>query len=432
MTLNFFNNVPRTYLGLSKLIESLRMMPGWGALPDQMQIELLVAICYLRIGAVDGIKQFETNDYFRRALGRRNAIDLGIEDWLNSSRGIAALSALREFFTNAQKVEDSPYKFLLNESKGSPVLVNSELRDGFGTAWEEWFKWEDPFRLISEYDRLMVDVLITNRLFDISRSCVFPEFRLLQNRFCDDVDAEHLESQGYLIKPGFLSDLQIMELREIVYELAKVESINNEAYFYGNENRLQRIYNILNKSPKFAEIFLGRAEIFELLQQFFGGSGRHTPYYLSSFQANILNPGARAQVLHVDSSVPDPLPPWKIRLNINLLLDPFTEKNGATLVYPGSHKFLRKPTSGDDVSLQMRKVIAPAGSLVLWTGHLWHQSGSNHDTRPRAALLACFAASYLREVSVEENYLEVMHRDRVESLPFEVKTLLGYYHGRKV
>jgi ectoine hydroxylase-related dioxygenase (phytanoyl-CoA dioxygenase family) len=137
-------------------------------------------------------------------------------------------------------------------------------------------------------------------------------------------------------------------------------------------------------------------------------------------------------VLHVDSSVPDPLPPWKIRLNINLLLDPFTETNGATLVYPGSHKFLRKPTSGDDVSLQMRKVIAPAGSLVLWTGHLWHQSGSNHDTRPRAALLACFAASYLREVAVEENYLEVMDRDRVESLPFEVKTILGYYHGRKV
>ena len=433
MTLNLFSNVPRTYVGLSKLIESLRMMPNWSALPDRLQIELLVAICYLRIGAIEDLKQFEANDYFRRALGRRNENAVEIQSWITSSQGISALSALRSFVTTTQSEECGTFKFSLDESLGViPIHSSNGLLENFGAVCADWFKWEHPFPLLMQNDRLALDILITNRILNVGRECVFPEFRLFQQRFFDDDDAEHLESQGYLIKPSFLSELQTLQLREIVYELAARESINSDAYFYGNENRLQRVYNLLNKSSIFAELLLGRPEIFELLQQFFGGNSRHTPYYLSSFQANILNPGAKAQMLHVDSSVPDPLPPWKIRLNINLLLDPFIETNGATLVYPGSHKFLRKPAAGDDVSSHMCKVIAPAGSLVVWTGHLWHQSGSNHDSRPRAALLACYVASYLREVALEENYLEVMDKERIESLPFEVKTILGYYHGRKV
>jgi ectoine hydroxylase-related dioxygenase (phytanoyl-CoA dioxygenase family) len=145
-----------------------------------------------------------------------------------------------------------------------------------------------------------------------------------------------------------------------------------------------------------------------------------------------LNPGALEQILHVDASVPDPLPPWKIRLNINFLLDDFTETNGATLVVPGSHLYLRKPTRKDAQLCQFRKLLAPKGSMVIWNGHLWHKSGSNFSQTSRSALLACFSASFMREIAVEENYLEVMDRRHLEASSEILKELVGFNHGRKL
>jgi len=429
--MKYFNEVPRTYLGLSKLIESLRMLSGWNGLPDLMEVELLVAISYFRIGSVDGLRQFESNDYLRRALGRRSAVGAEFDEWIRGGRGSIALSKIRELIEASPALRHSPRKASLNANNFKPQQLGGESSENLSAVSEGRPKCNQPFPLISESDRVMLEELIEDRIISIGRSCALPEFRLRKRRFWTEEDEDFLESRGYLVKPGFLSDEHTNQLRGMVYDLATTESINGEAYFYGNENRLQRVYNLLSKSNKFAELFLARPEVYEVAHQFFGSGNRHTPYYLSSFQANILNPGADAQVLHVDSSVPDPLPPWKVRLNVNLLLDPFTEQNGATLVYPGSHRFLRKPTSDDHVSPYMLKVIAPAGSLVLWTGHLWHQSGRNESRGPRAALLACFAASYLREVAVEENLLSVMNRDHLEGLPFEVKTILGYFHGRK-
>jgi ectoine hydroxylase-related dioxygenase (phytanoyl-CoA dioxygenase family) len=257
------------------------------------------------------------------------------------------------------------------------------------------------------------------------------EFRLGQQRFFSEQDLALLEEQGFIVKKEFLPREDLATLRCITYEISRKQRDAKSAYFYGNENKAQRIYNLLEKSTEFSDLFISRPAIFEIVHRFFGTNGKHTPYFLSSFQANILGPGTKAQAIHVDNSVPDPLPPWKIRLNINLLLDAFTETNGATLVYPGSQKLLRKPTIKDDASGFMRKIIAPAGSLVVWTGHLWHQSGENISDTPRAALLSCFVASYLREVVAEENYLASINQGRMNELPFEIRTILGYYHGRK-
>ncbi len=430
MTQNSLAIVPRTYLGLGKLIESLRATPGWTSVPDHGRIELLVAIRYLQLDSLDSLKKFESNDYLRRAMGRRSDSPYGFQNWIASPQYQVALSALRALLATAATGE----KIEFSECSGEGpvrILINGHPIEKASVAYTDWIASSQPVSFLPGLDRLTIDVLNAIQLRSIGRHCSLPEFRLGHCAFFDESEIGQLETQGYFVREGFCSPVQTARLREIVYELAAKEASEGRAYFYGNEGRLQRVYNLLDKSPAFSEHFLEQAAIFELLQRFFGGKGPHTPYFLSSFQANILNPGANAQALHVDSSVPDPLPPWKIRLNINLLLDPFTETNGATLVYPGSHMFLRKPTQHDDVRQRMHKLIAPAGSLVVWTGHLWHQSGANKDTRPRSALLACFVASYLREVAVEENYLEVMDRNRLESLPFEVKALLGYYHGRK-
>lgn len=429
---------------------------GWSALPEVADLELLIAVIYFRVSSTAHFQRFETNDYLRLALGRKEALPLDFHEWLTGSQCRAAVTGLGSFMTHAQVTSAAaPSRLILSTADGGRIYANTPNRDGpprFASAamghhppdpqstasvpsnrspWADWFDWPTAPAGLDCHARLMVDAFLSNCLIEVGKCCSMYEFGLGRRHFLSQADKLGLESNGYLVKEGFLEESKAIHLRDLVRRVAAAEAEKGEAYFYGNGNKLQRVYNLLNKAPEFAEWFLARAEVFESLQHFFDAGTPHTPFFLSSYQANILNPGAAAQVIHVDSSVPDPLPPWKIRLNINLLLDPFTETNGATLVYPGSHKFLRKPTPADDRSEKMQKLVAPAGSLVIWTGHLWHQSGANTDAHSRTALLSCFTASYLREIAVEENYLEVMDRARLENLPFELKTVLGYYHGRK-
>ena len=82
----------------------------------------------------------------------------------------------------------------------------------------------------------------------------------------------------------------------------------------------------------------------DILEFFFERETLHQKYMLSSFQSNIIHPGGEEQQLHVDSSLSNPLPPWPIRLNINFLLTNWTKENGATIVYPKSHKYNTTPS----------------------------------------------------------------------------------------
>ena len=91
-------------------------------------------------------------------------------------------------------------------------------------------------------------------------------------------------------------------------------------------------------------------------------------------------PGAGEQGLHPDyGEVPIP------GMHATLLLDDFTDTNGATRVLPGSHRSLQHPPSAfalertpDDVVIE-----AKAGSLLLRHLYLWHAGSRNDTTNPR-------------------------------------------------
>jgi ectoine hydroxylase-related dioxygenase (phytanoyl-CoA dioxygenase family) len=154
---------------------------------------------------------------------------------------------------------------------------------------------------------------------------------------------------------------------------------------------------------------------------------------LSSFQSNIIYPGGPAQQLHVDgwSFSGVPLPQWSTRLNVNFILTDWTETNGATLVVPGSHKLFRAPNPEEVPQEDLLKLVAPKGSLVLWTGHTWHQSGTNDSSGARFGLFACFAASQLKEVSTEEEHLSIVDAEVMETLSPEFRFMIGLDRGIK-
>ena len=254
-----------------------------------------------------------------------------------------------------------------------------------------------------------------------------------ENKYFTPSQKEKLSEDGYLIIPSVLSSDEVEHLSELTLLIAKKEDDAGVAYRYGGEEkRLQRIYNLISKHPSYINI-LEKPIVSEVLDYYFARENLHHKYVLSSFQSNIVHPGGGAQQLHVDgwSFSGVPLPQWATRLNVNFILTDWTKDNGATMLLPGSHKLFRSPSPGELSDSKLLKVVAPKGSLVLWTGHTWHKSGTNNSDSPRFGLFACFAASQLKEVSTEEEHLTVVDEKVRENLSPEMRFMIGLDRGVK-
>lgn len=247
------------------------------------------------------------------------------------------------------------------------------------------------------------------------------------------ITQEHLDQfdkKGYIVVPSALDEDQTNALLDLTLRYAHAEEEAQVAYKYGENNTLQRVYNLISKHSLYADLLENRV-LREILDSVFTTNTLHQKYVMSSYQANLVGPGAISQKIHVDSSVPNPLPEWLVRVNTAFPLTDFTEENGATLVLPGSHKFCRIPKEEDVADQELIPVIAPKGSMICWNGHLWHKSGANRTDDVRIALFPCFAASYLKEVSTEEEHLRIVDEDVMNYLTSEVRFMIGLDRGIK-
>jgi ectoine hydroxylase-related dioxygenase (phytanoyl-CoA dioxygenase family) len=79
-----------------------------------------------------------------------------------------------------------------------------------------------------------------------------------------------------------------------------------------------------------------------------------------------------------------------------ILLDDFTEGNGATYYLPGSHTRLKAP--GEDEFLQgARRLVARAGTGLYFNARLWHQGGRNSTGAWRHALTINMCRPYMKQ-----------------------------------
>ena len=243
---------------------------------------------------------------------------------------------------------------------------------------------------------------------------------------------EKFEANGYLVIENFITDIAAAELRKLIIEMANFEEKSGQGYYYpfDKSGLTQRVWNLTNKSKKFRDL-LELDELSEIMNYVFRRPTSHQLFHLSSFQANILHPGAERQKLHVDTPFPEPLPPWPAKANSIWLLDDFTEENGATEVVPGSHKKSMKPTAEDDKNMQYTKVIAPRSSVLFTHGNLWHRAGRNQSSKSRIGLLCSFAASYMKEIASEEDQTLVISQEVKLNATKRLSAILGLGHGIK-
>lgn len=172
---------------------------------------------------------------------------------------------------------------------------------------------------------------------------------------------EQVLKDGYVVIPNVFSDAQALEA------IAEIDRLHGSAPKPGHNAfdgfKTNRIFALLAKTRVFDKFVLLPQVL--ALNDFF----LDKDYLIYIMETIVINPGEKNQVLHHDDSVtrlPRPRPP--VTAAIMIVLDDYTEQNGATRIIPGSHTW-----GSDRLGEEHEAVpaVCPRGSVV----YFWARRG---------------------------------------------------------
>jgi ectoine hydroxylase-related dioxygenase (phytanoyl-CoA dioxygenase family) len=186
---------------------------------------------------------------------------------------------------------------------------------------------------------------------------------------------------------GVLQGATLARVRDALYHAAASDRERgwNTRFMSDNpEDRTnQRVWGLLSRDPVFSDL-AEHPTALHFIRALLGW-----PVMLSNISANITGPGGGEMVLHADQGFA-PQPWGGIQgVNVAWIIDDFTDENGATRIVPGSHRLNRGPTAEDGAHTVALE--APAGSVVVMEGRVWHRTGFNRtENRHRAGIFAFY------------------------------------------
>lgn len=137
-----------------------------------------------------------------------------------------------------------------------------------------------------------------------------------------------------------------------------------------------------------------------------------------------LEPGQGAQYVHRDRwAWGKYLQDIEPQFNTIWALTDFTEENGATRVAPGSSDW---PDDRQPTAEEICQAVMPAGSVLLYTGSVFHGGGENRSSADRIGVNLTYSLAWLRQ---EENQFLSCPPEVARELPEELQDLLGYTVG---
>jgi hypothetical protein len=163
--------------------------------------------------------------------------------------------------------------------------------------------------------------------------------------------------------------------------------------------------------------FLDRRFCGELLDAFFGG-----PFILNTFGGVLNQPDDLSYVGRVHRDLRSFSGSLPLMAQLLVMLDHFTEDNGATYLLSGSQRMPERP--GDDVFFRdATRAVGPAGSIVVFNSNLWHAAGPNRSRGPRRALTLAFTKPFVKP---QLDYPRALGYERGASLSPVLRQVLGY------
>ena len=182
----------------------------------------------------------------------------------------------------------------------------------------------------------------------------------------------------------------------------------------------RHVSGLAGKSPTFATEVMIHPLLMAVCDTILGPSCARYQLNLAHLLERL--PGAGDQFWHRDeivwNLVPEPKPELQVA-SVIALVD-FTADNGATRLFPGSHRWEpgRYPTGEEAVVAEM-----PAGSAVIYLGSTFHGGGAHTGPESRRGVHLSYTLGWLR--TEENNYLAVPP-ELACRLPRQCQEVLGY------
>jgi ectoine hydroxylase-related dioxygenase (phytanoyl-CoA dioxygenase family) len=154
--------------------------------------------------------------------------------------------------------------------------------------------------------------------------------------------------------------------------------------------------------------------------------GHATGHQLHLTQLISIGPGEPMQQIHRDQWAFDffPFPNgYEVQCNTLWAMTDFTAENGATRVIPGSHRYADKLRFVEE---QTEPAEMAAGSVLFYTGSLYHGGGANRSAHARRGLNLTYNLAWLRQ---EENQYLACPPEIARTLPEPLLRLMGYARG---
>ncbi len=243
---------------------------------------------------------------------------------------------------------------------------------------------------------------------------------------------ELLTGKGYVVLPQLFDPASIREAREIVMRHSESDD-QKVTHFHGaheNEISLQRrVWNLLNKGDVFVDM-VQHPRLIELVGAFLGDE-----FCLGSIAANRILPGGPGQEPHVDYPYWDMHKRQSFPAGINasvplncqatVLLDDFTEENGATAVLPGTQVLCQYPDAEGEKRFyrEAERMTGKAGDVAVFYGLTWHCAMPNHSQADRTGILIQYLPKFVKPM---EDQQRGVRPDVIEQASPFLRQLLGF------
>jgi phytanoyl-CoA dioxygenase PhyH len=231
--------------------------------------------------------------------------------------------------------------------------------------------------------------------------------------------ASQLLDEGWCIVPSLMPTGKVRALHADLRERFERTPFC-DGDFYGP--RTKRFGGLLKRSPH-AEAFARHPLILEIADRVL--LPHCDNYQINLTQALELRPGSPAQAPHRDQDMwRGPTGQIEYLINVMWPFTPYRAENGATVVWPGSHR--RQDEDSIDRSEAIAAEMEP-GSALIFLGSTLHGAGANRTLRPRTGMVISYCLGWLKPY---ENQWLVYPPDVARGFSPELAALVGYRQHR--
>jgi len=205
-----------------------------------------------------------------------------------------------------------------------------------------------------------------------------------------------LAEYGLCLFYGAMTNTHLEELRNALVAQAEAERKLGELAPLGAFDPHQLMWNMVNKGSIFTDLI--ESNSVEELGSFLLGKD----FLISSITAGVFHlPTTEPQLLHRDQGQVPATVDFPAAANVFWLLDDFTPERGSTWVIPGSHRWPSEHLVKAPSRKLATQVSAPAGTLFVFDGRIWHGAGANTVGHPRRHIANFLCLPWMRQ---QENW----------------------------